>query len=59
MTNIKMEIKGNELVLKVNLDETHGSSKSGKTDIIATTHGFIWKAYKDENIGISVNVNKK
>ena len=40
MTNVKFEVKDNELVIKVDLTQDHGKSKSGKTSTVATTHGF-------------------
>lgn len=59
MTNIKTEIKDNLLIITINLNETHGPSKSGKTEIVASTHGFTYVSYKKVDIGLSVNVCKK
>uniref|UniRef100_A0A6H1ZTD4 Uncharacterized protein n=1 Tax=viral metagenome TaxID=1070528 RepID=A0A6H1ZTD4_9ZZZZ len=59
MTNVKTEIKNNLLIITVNLDETHGPSKSGKTEIVASTQGFTYVSYKEASIGLSVNVCKK
>jgi hypothetical protein len=39
MTNIKTEVKGNKLVLTVDLAERHGKSASGKTVIVASSQG--------------------
>ena len=39
MKNIEMEVKGNSLVIKVDLKKTFGPSASGKTIIIASTEG--------------------
>jgi len=39
MTNIDIELDGKTLILKIDLSENHGPSKSGKTTIIATTSG--------------------
>ena len=39
MKNIDMQIKGNKLVITIDMDKSHGRSKSGKTTIIATTSG--------------------
>lgn len=41
MLNVRHKIEGSELVIRVNLSETHGPSKSGKTVIIATTSGNV------------------
>jgi hypothetical protein len=59
MTNTKLEVIGNQLVIKINLDETHGKSASGKTNVIGTTHGFTNIDYKGESILVSLNVCKK
>jgi len=34
-----MQFKGTKLVLTIDMDKSHGPSKSGKTTIIATTSG--------------------
>ena len=34
-----MQFKGKKLVLTIDMDKSHGPSKSGKTTIIATTSG--------------------
>lgn len=39
MLNIDATVEGSELVLRINLDETHGRSSSGKSEIIASTQG--------------------
>ena len=39
MENIKAEIKGHILTLTVDLSKRSGASKSGKSQIIATTGG--------------------
>jgi len=59
MTNVKITTEGDKLILVVDLSETHGKSKSGKTEVVATTHGFVWEAHDSEIIGISLNVNRK
>lgn len=41
MKNMNMKIEGDELVIRVNLKEDHGLSKSGKTIIIASSEGNI------------------
>lgn len=39
MQNVKFEIKGDKLMIEVNLKDEQGPSNSGKTTIIATTGG--------------------
>lgn len=40
MTNVIVKQEGNELVIRVDLTQEHGPSKSGKTTNIAKTGGF-------------------
>lgn len=47
MKNIETEVKGNKLVITVDLSENFGPSKSGKTIIIASSEGN--KPIKDGN----------
>jgi len=37
--NFKFEIKDNELIIRLRLDETHGLSKSGRSIIISSSEG--------------------
>lgn len=39
MLNVTSEIKGDKLVLTVDLTQRHGASSSGKTTIVASTQG--------------------
>ena len=41
MKNVEMEVKGNMLTLKIDLSKNLGPSKSGKTELIATTSGNV------------------
>lgn len=41
MKNIKFTEKDEKLLLEVDLKKSHGKSKSGKSEIIATTGGNI------------------
>jgi len=41
MKNVNMRVEGDELVIRVNLKENHGPSKSGKTTIIASSEGNV------------------
>jgi len=53
----KLEIKGNKGVLTIefNLNNTGELSKSGKTYILDSSHGFVW----EQGVGISYNIVKK
>ena len=60
MKNINMVVdKDNILTIKVDLNENFGESKSGKSEIIASTEGNV--ALDDElsNIKIGLNVYKQ
>lgn len=59
MTNVKFEVKNDELILTVDLKQDHGKSKSGKTTTIASTHGFAYVEHKGEQVMFSVNVNRR
>ena len=52
MQNVKTEVKGNILTIKIKLDAKTKPSASGKTLIIASTKGN-----KDIGNGISLGVN--
>ena len=41
MLNVTTEIKGNILTLTMDLSKSQGRSKSGKTEIVATTQGNV------------------
>ena len=55
MQNVKMTVKGNKLVIEVDLTQEFGLSKSGKSISIASTLGN--KSVKDD-IKIGLNVYK-
>lgn len=38
-SNLKMEIKDNKLCIEIDLDKNEGHSKSGKSVVVASTHG--------------------
>lgn len=48
----KFEIKGNLLIIELNLDSKE-LSKSGKSYLLASSHGF----QRDEDTGIDVSFN--
>lgn len=39
MFNVKAEVKGDKLFIEVDLKKSEGLSSTGKSDIIASTHG--------------------
>lgn len=41
MLNVRTEISGKELVIRVNLDQNFGPSSSGKSLIVASTQGNV------------------
>ncbi len=55
MTNVKVEQKGDLLVLTIDcskaMRDAAGPSKTGKTKVLATTHGFT----NYNGIGLSLN----
>jgi len=55
MQNIEVEIKGDIAILKVNLKQTHGISRSGKSIIIASTEGNV-KVEGTEDVMFGLNV---
>jgi len=57
MKNVKMDVKNDELVIKVDLSKDLGPSKSGKTRTVATTNGNI-PLMTHEGIKIGLNIYK-
>jgi len=56
MKNVEWKVDKRRLVITINLDNNQGPSKSGKTDIIASTEGFV---HIDDKITFSLNAIKK
>ena len=54
MTNVSVKVEGDVLTIKVNLNEEHGPSKSGKTTIVGSTNGIAPIASKH---GVSFGLN--
>jgi ABC-type molybdate transport system ATPase subunit len=53
--NVKMEVKGNILTIKVDISERFGKSSSGKTTIIASTQGNVSiPEHDDVKIGLNI-----
>jgi hypothetical protein len=58
MKNVELKVDGNTLIIKVDLNQEHGYSQSGKSVVIATTGGN-WPIFRknQEYIGERLNVN--
>ena len=54
MKNVEMSVSGNVLTIKVDLKKNFGPSKSGKTNVIATTEGNV---DVPENTGTKIGLN--
>ncbi len=59
MTNVEHSVKDGKLTIVVDLKKVCGPSKSGKSMIIATTHGAMSVADGGKVFQVSVNVYKK
>ena len=59
MTNVEIEVKGNILILKVDLSKEFGPSSSGKSITVASTEGNVAVPGRDEKIGLNVYRAKK
>lgn len=55
MKNMKCEIQGKNLVITVDLTQKLGKSKSGKTDLVATSEGNISVAGAPEGFKLGLN----
>jgi len=53
MKNVKTEVKGNILTITIDLSQSQGRSKSGKTEIIATTSGNVNLADAGVTLGLN------
>lgn len=54
MKNITLKKQGNILTITIDLSKSFGPSKSGKTDVIASTEGFAVVPDSLAKIGINV-----
>ena len=62
MKNIDLKIEGDELVLRMNLKDRHGPSKSGKTTIVASSEGnqlVPYEGLKTEDMYLGLNLYTK
>ncbi len=59
MKNVQMEVKGNNLIIAVDLTQDHGPSKSGETILVASTLGIVNVPGEEfSHIKVGVNVYK-
>lgn len=58
MKNVKQTVKGSKLIIEVDLSKSFGETKSGKSDLIATTSGNS-KVDGKPDITFGLNVFKK
>lgn len=54
MLNVKQTIKGNKLILEVDLSQTHGASSSGKSITVASTKGNKDTGFEGVKFGLNV-----
>jgi len=59
MKNLTMSVDGSVLTVKIDLKQTQGPSKTGKTQVIATTNGFLTVDGGTGKEIISINCNLK
>ncbi len=54
MKNVSMTINSNTLTITVDLSKTFGRSKSGKSEIVASTEGIVSAGTDDIKLGLNV-----
>ena len=60
MDNVNMSVDGNILTIEIDVSKRLGPSKSGKTEIIATTGGnMAIPEFRDVKIGINCYTKKE
>ena len=55
-SNVQVEVEGNIIRLTIDATQTLGLSKSEKSELVGTTHGFRNLAVGNTQVGISLNV---
>ena len=58
MKNVEMSVKGQKLIVEIDLSKRLGPSKSGKTTVIATTSGNV-EVPQHSEIKIGINCYTK
>lgn len=59
MQNCDIQIKGQQMVITIDLSKDCGASKSGKSRIIATTSGNITVGEGPEEVTVGLNVYRE
>jgi len=60
MKNVDMKVEGDILTIKIDLSKSYGDSKSGKTEIIATSAGNVSVPERDGlKLGLNLYRSKK
>lgn len=54
MQNVDMKIEGNKLTIVVDLSKSQGKSKSGKSEIVASTGGNVTLTDGKTKLGLNV-----
>lgn len=55
LDNVKVEVQGNELILRIDLTKNLGPTSSGRGILVASSHG-IHPLVELEGVGVSLNV---
>ncbi len=58
LTNLETKIEGDRLIITVDLNQRHGTSKSGKNAIIASTQGNVALPGREEVV-MGINIYTK
>lgn len=56
--NVEVSVKAGKIIIEIDPSVDLGPSKSGKTNLVATTHGWTTFATDKHMVGISLNVNR-
>ena len=55
MRNIEMKLEGDSLLIQIDLSKEYGTSRSGRTIIVASTEGSVPIPFPDVPDGLSLN----
>jgi hypothetical protein len=56
MDNVEMKVTGDKLVITIDLTKQGVASKTGKTKLVATTHGAVPIDYKRAGLKVAINL---
>ncbi len=59
MKNVEYEIKGNIMTIKIDITKSFGPSKSGKSEMIASTEGNKRIKVNEHDVWLGLNCYKK